>query len=385
MADLTRVSVRESLKPRREPYWQRIRIGCFIGFRPSAREGAGTWIARAYDDGERKYRLKALGSFADLPPRDQFAAAKRDAEAFAEVVESGGHVRKAAETVEEACREYAKTRPDAEARFKRLLYSDPLAKVKLQRLRKHHLVEWRSRLEETPALVSRSNKGEKRTRARAPSSVNRDMVVLRAALNRVLAPGAPGTDAAWQEALKPIRNADRPRTLRLDRSQRRALLTALEEELQPFVAALCTLPLRPGALAALTAGDFDKRSRELTIGKDKNGKPRRIVLPPSAADLFSDQCKDKLPAAPIFTRADGSPWNKHTWKRPIKEAARAAGLPAETTAYTLRHSIISELVEAGLPLLTIAQISGTSVEMIERHYGHLNADAAVDALAGLAL
>ena len=64
---------------------------------------------------------------------------------------------------------------------------------------------------------------------------------------------------------------------------------------------------------------------------------------------------------------------------------KAAGLPAGATAYTLRHSTITDLVSAGLPLLTIAQISGTSAEMIERHYGHLTSDAAMKALAGLAL
>ena len=41
-------------------------------------------------------------------------------------------------------------------------------------------------------------------------------------------------------------------------------------------------------------------------------------------------------------------------------------------------------VTAGLPLLTIAQISGTSAEMIERHYGHLASDAALKALGQLA-
>ena len=46
----------------------------------------------------------------------------------------------------------------------------------------------------------------------------------------------------------------------------------------------------------------------------------------------------------------------------------------------MRHSTITDLVSAGLPLLTIAQISGTSAEMIERHYGHLASDAAVKAL-----
>ena len=53
--------------------------------------------------------------------------------------------------------------------------------------------------------------------------------------------------------------------------------------------------------------------------------------------------------------------------------------------YTLRHSVITDLVAAGLPLLTVAQISGTSAEMIEKHYGHLVRQAAVEALATLTL
>jgi hypothetical protein len=39
----------------------------------------------------------------------------------------------------------------------------------------------------------------------------------------------------------------------------------------------------------------------------------------------------------------------------------------------------------GLDLLTVAQLSGTSVDMIEKHYGHHRADHAAKALAGLAL
>ena len=109
------------------------------------------------------------------------------------------------------------------------------------------------------------------------------------------------------------------------------------------------------------------------------------MLPTAAAGLFEAQCKNKLPAAPIFARAGGKRWDKNTWKGPIAEAAAKAKLPPGTTAYTLRHSTITDLVTAGLPLLTIAQISGTSAEMIERHYGHLASHAAVEALAGLSL
>lgn len=383
--DLSKVKDREALKARREPHWQRLRPGCFIGYRPSAREGAGTWIARAYDEESRGYRMKALGSFGEKQPSERFVAAKKDAEAFAESVESGGYAEDRPETVEEACQRYAEQNTEAEGRFRRHVYSDPIAKLKLPKLRRHHLHEWRRRLEERPALVSRSKSGPKRTRPRAPASINRDVAMLRAALNKVLAPGAPDTEAAWQEALKPIRNADRQRTLYLDRKQRKALLGAMADEAKPFFTALCLLPLRPGAVAGLNAGDFDRRTRELTIGKDKSGKPRRILLPTDAAALFAEQAKSKLPAAPLFTREGGKRWDKHTWKVPIGEAVKTAKLPEGTTAYTLRHSTITDLVTAGLPLLTVAQISDTSAEMIERHYGHLTGHQATEALAGLAL
>jgi site-specific recombinase XerD len=63
----------------------------------------------------------------------------------------------------------------------------------------------------------------------------------------------------------------------------------------------------------------------------------------------------------------------------------AAKLPQAATAYSLRHSVITDLVTAGLDLLTIAQISVTSVAMIERHYGHLRQHYAAQALATLRL
>ncbi len=80
------------------------------------------------------------------------------------------------------------------------------------------------------------------------------MTALRAALFKVLAPGAPDTEAAWQEALRRIRNGDRQRTPCLDRDQRRALLEAIDGKMERFVRALCLLPLRPGAMARLKAG-----------------------------------------------------------------------------------------------------------------------------------
>lgn len=147
--DLSRVGDREKLKAQREPYWQRLRAGCFLGFRPSKRGGKGSWIARVYDRDTGKYRLKALGDFGELAGNEIFGAAKKSAEAVAELVESGGELRPKIETVSDACREYARTRPESDQRFSRYVYSDPIGVIRLDKLRRRHLKEWRERLCQT--------------------------------------------------------------------------------------------------------------------------------------------------------------------------------------------------------------------------------------------
>ena len=389
MPDLSRIGEREKLKPKAgdEPHWQRLRQGCYLGYRPSKKKAGGTWFARVYDPDTSRNSRKALGGYGTLSGHDVFKQAKVDAENWAETVESGGERARDMVTVKDACEAYLAQKPGsiAEGVFRRHVYSDPIAKVKLDKLRRHHLRAWRKRLEEAPALLTRTKKGEKRWKERAKSTVNRDMVPLRAALGMVLMHGAPNTDAAWQEALKPYKGADKRRELYLDRAERKRLIEATCDEARPFVKAQCLLPLRPGALASLAVRDFDKRTRSLTIGKDKNGNPRQISLPQVIADFFAEQVKGKLPAASIFARAGGEAWNKDAWKYPIKDAVKAAILPGAASAYTLRHSVITDLIRARLPILTVAQLSGTSVAMIERHYGHLVRDDAEEALARLAL
>lgn len=390
MPDLSRIGEREKLKPKAgdEPHWQRLRQGVYLGYRPSKKKVGGTWFARFYDADTNRNARKRLGDYGTLSGHDVFNQAKADAEAWAETVETGGERARDMETVKDACEAYLEQRPGsiAEGVFRRHVYSDPIAKVKLDKLRRHHLKAWRKRLEQAPALVTRTHEAEKkRTKERSKSTVNRDMVPLRAALGMVLKPGAPNTDAAWQEALRPFKGADKRRELYLDRDERKKLIDATGDEARPFVKALCLLPLRPGALASLTVRDFDKRTRALTVGKDKNGNPRQLTMPQMIADFFEEQVKNKLPAASIFARAGGEAWNKDAWKHPIKDAVEAAGLPRAASAYTLRHSVITDLIRARLPILTVAQLSGTSVAMIEKHYGHLVRDDAEEALASIAV
>lgn len=392
MPTLGVVLSRDKLKIQHEPHWQKLSAGCYLGFRKLTPTSTGTWLAR-YRDDQGKQQKRSLGEFGDLPPSQRYDAAKKAAEAWFLHLGKGGAAE--AVTVRIACERYVKhvraTRGDTPAgdldmRFKRWVFCDRgLADLDLAKLAKTRVESWRNAMTQTPVKVNRDNREVPITRIRAASSVNRDMAALRAALNFAHDAGSVTTDMAWRVALRPAKNADGRRDVYLDRNQRRALIENAPTDLAALLQALSLVPLRPGAVAALTVGSFDARRSVLTIGKDKAGRDRRIKLPETTAALFEQHARDRNAAAPLLCREDGKRWTKDAWKGPVKSAAAAAALPPETTAYALRHSVITDLVTDGLDLLTVAQLSGTSVTMIERHYGHLRADLAAAALARLAL
>jgi integrase len=366
---IDKARVRNRLGVRREPYWgSPLERGLFVGYRKL--ESGGTWIARLRDeDGRQCYQ--SLG-YADSMEYDDAVSATR---AWAKARAAGVDTSQV-QTVADACKEYVQDRrrevgdanaDDAVGRFKRTVYGHGIGKVQLTKLRERQLKEWRAGLDMGDA------------------SANRYLSVLKAALNYAVAQRyvEAGKAIEW-ESVKPHKVTTR-RELYLDRVQRRALLDHMADNASAFVHALCVLPLRPQALADLTVAHFHPRTGTLSIGKDKAGAGRSMPIPQGAVELFREQAKGKLPGAPLLSYSDGSHWNKERWKQPIKRAAKAAGLSVETCAYTLRHSTITDLVSGGLDLLTVARLAGTSVAMIEKHYGHLQREHAKQALAALAL
>ncbi len=386
------VEARSRLKVRSAPYWQRLTAGRHIGFRRMSTTTDGTWQCQSYDPEDSKQTRRSLGDFAHLPPSQRYDAAKSEAELWFKHLDLGGKLS-AAITVRTACANYVehlrslgkgKTADDVRRRFAQYVNDKPLGQVELQRLKPRDIDVWRKSLAATMATPQHRTKAP--TRPRSPSTLNRDMTPLRAALNLALADGHVTTDAAWKAKMRPLKDADRRRDVYLDLTQRRALIVKAPADLAVFLSALSLVPLRPGAMAALVAGNFDKRLSTLTIGNDKHGQDRKITLPPATAAFFAEQCKGKLPTAPLLSRADGSTWNKDAWKYPIKDAVIAAELPAAATAYALRHSTITDLIALHkLDTLTVAQLSGTSLLMIEKHYGHLLREHAAKALASLTL
>jgi integrase len=386
------VHARDKLKPQHEPHWLKLSTGCYLGFRKLTPASTGTWLAR-YRDDKGKQQKRSLGEFSEMPPSQRYDAAKRVAEQWFQHLGKGGTTEFV--TVRIACERYVRhvradrgeePADDLDMRFKRWVYNDNgLADLALAKLTKTRVETWRKAMAKTPVTVNRNRRDDPITRPRAASSVNRDMAALRAALNFAHDAGSVTTDMSWRVALRPAKNADGRRDVYLDHNQRRGLIAKAPSELAALLRGLSLVPLRPGALADLTVASFDPRLAVLTIGRDKAGRDRKIKLPEATAAVFAEHCKDRPITAPLLCREDGKTWNKDAWKGPIKRAAALADLPPSTTAYAIRHSVITDLVTGGLDLLTVAQLSGTSVAMIERHYGHLRADHAAAALARLSL
>lgn len=384
MAPIIKVSDREKLKPRREPYFHRVAAGQYLGIRVQTSGSPGSWIGRWRNPDTGLQHYKALGTFERWPASERFDVACKAACEWFDHITTGGSTETF--TIKDACDRYvlhlhrekgAVPANDAGKRFERHVFDNArFAATTLDQLKASHITVWKNRLRDKPAAG-----GTQRTDA----SINRDMTTFRAALNLARHDGLIATDKAWRTTLTPIKNAGTTRDVYLDRDQRRALINAAPPDLAQFIRGMCAVPLRPGALAGLTAGSFDPRLAVLTIAVDKSGRDRKITLPASTAAIFIAAATGKPPTAPLFARDNGMAWDKDAWKHPFKAAAEKATLPSETTMYVLRHSAITDLVHGGLDLATVAQISGTSVRMIEAHYAHLRSDIAAIALEGLAL
>lgn len=384
MTTIIKVTDRAKLKPRRDPYWHKVAQGCFIGYRKMTTDSSGAWSARMMIDGKQHYQT--LGEFSDLKDHQCFDAATKAAQLWFGHMGAGG--QNEVLTVLDACEKYIehlrrskgeKSAYESQNRINRLIKGQRIAKLELGKIRPADITQWRA---DTDGMVC--TRGPGKGAARSPSAINRDATALRSALNYAHAEGYCTSDFAWKSKLK-VKNEDKRREVYLDRGQRKKLLDACDADLSLLVKAMTLLPVRPGALAELTVANYDKRQQVLTIAKDKVGAGRKLHLPDATAAFFADQCKNKLPGAYIFTNRDGRIWTNQTWGRLFRIAATSAGLSAEVTLYSLRHAVFTDLVVAGADLMTIAQLGGTSVLMLQKNYSHLTRDHARSALAKLAL
>jgi site-specific recombinase XerD len=373
--ELHKIKVQTKLTPRREPYWgPPLADDLTLGFR-KIDAARGTWIARKRKDtkpgrGEGRYAYRALGAASD---KNDFEAARQASLKWREATDAG--VTDDAVTVADACREYVEhlrrekgdvSARDAEMRFNRTVYGKPFGSISVAKLRTPRFKEWRDGLE--------LSKG----------SSNRTLTALKAALNlavtnrRVM----PGVAREWGD-VKPYKDATNRRTLFLDLRQRRRLLENARGAVRDLIEAVALTGARAGELTKASRSQFDQRLKNMTF-RGKTGS-RAVPLSDAALVVFKRAAKGKLPSAPLFTRDDGKAWAHSDWDELVRAAAEAAKLPKGTCLYTLRHSFVTQAITDGMTTLDVARLCGTSVGMIEKHYGHLVADAARKRLAAVTM
>jgi integrase len=378
LADLSRKRDRDRLAKRREPHWQRLAEGAYIGFR----RGPDTWVAR-YRTRDDKHKYRSLGEALEYDEAVSKAKAWLEQMGCTAVrTVKRDTVRAALQSYLDGLREEGRTdaAAEAEGRFKLTVYDDLLADMPLEQASKDDFREWRSRL----------------TEGRQPRSINRQVRSVVAGLNYAVEEGGHvGNPLAWTlKPLKDDRDDDAETAVFLTPEQRKALIAAAAPAAASFFRGLELTGARPSELAAAIVAHFDGKNLRLAHrkGKPPKLKVRYTVLSADGIAFFEVQAAGKLPRAPLFTEDGEQPWRRHVWAREVRAAVEKhnekakgrARLPLGIGAYAFRHARISELLQVhGVDPLTVAAQTGTSLVMIEKAYLKFIASAMREKLAAV--
>ena len=134
--------------------------------------------------------------------------------------------------------------------------------------------------------------------------------------------------------------------------------------------------LRPGEQRHLTWGAASLAERHVHVGKGhrtKTAKSARTV--PVRGEALAilkrrSESREGPKEAHVFTGKGGGPVESRYVTKQIQSFAEAAKIEKNVVAYSLRHGYGTRMAQAGVPLWELANLMGTSVKMIERHYGH---------------
>jgi integrase len=163
-----------------------------------------------------------------------------------------------------------------------------------------------------------------------------------------------------------------------------ALASSLGPRYGPMVLFAAATGLRPGEWLALEQRDIDRDSQVVYVRRTfRNG---RIKMPKTKASLRAVPLQaialaalEELPPKPhclvVFPAVRGGHLDLHNFRnRAWKPAQRRAGIEPVRRVYDLRHTFATFALRSGISTFDLSRYMGTSLAMIDRHYGHLARD-----------
>ena len=142
-------------------------------------------------------------------------------------------------------------------------------------------------------------------------------------------------------------------------------------------------------LIAVRAGDFQRVTRQIVLGHHKRThtlkepRPRQVYLNETSIRIMVRLCEGLALDAYVFQRPSGAAFTNVNIAERFQTVRKRAGVRASITIYSFRHLWISEMLMAGVDVLLVARMAGTSVAMIERVYGHFRNQSYQEAQARL--
>jgi integrase len=164
-----------------------------------------------------------------------------------------------------------------------------------------------------------------------------------------------------------------------------ALAGRLGPRYGPMVLFAAATRLRPGEWLALEHRDIDREAqvayvrRTLRNGRIKTPKTKASLraVPLQAVALRAlEELRRPDPVCPLlFPAVRGGHIDLHNFRNRIwKPAQMAAGITPLRRVYDLRHTFATFALRAGISTFDLSRHTGTSLAMIDRHYGHLAGD-----------
>ncbi|MBI1285908.1 MAG: tyrosine-type recombinase/integrase [Thiobacillus sp.] len=393
--NLSSREARKRLAVRRKPYYRTLDEGLHLGYRQS--HSGSAWVIRWYKggggyavenlDGRPDDVLTADGATvlnwnqAQSLARKVFEQKQRQAQDL-EDVPTGPY------TVENAMTDYmsayrrrgGKSESQTQAAINAFILPE-LGNIVLNKLTSRRIETWHEQLtEKAPRLRTKPGEDQRYRDLdnsaegirRRKSTANRVLTVLKAALNYAHQKRKALSDESWR-MVKPFKEVDAARVRYLNDSQARNLVKKTPQEFKPLVQAALLTGCRYGELTALVASDYNAQAGTIHIRVSKSGKARHVALTEEGKSFFKSAVKKKADDQFIFTKRDGSRWDKSHQHRPFRLACEKAKLGA-FTFHELRHTYASRLAMQGVPLAVIAaQLGHSDTRMVEKHYGHMDA------------